>query len=263
MSGNSYSQFDPKAVDKTPPLGWTALSKDDVEKRGMSWDALQDSKAVVYQTPPDYPGGPQTVVAFRGTTPGADDILTDYDQDMGHPTRQYEAAGEVGYQASKAFPGAEMTGHSLGGGKAQAAAASGGQKGMGFNAAGLHPNSVGGAMPKQEQFEQYRTEGDPLTGLQNSKTAQAAVYAGAGGAAIFLPGPAAIPAELAVGDATVNIIEHGYVVPPAIGTIHEVPAIGKDGEPLSKLNPQQHGIDNLIRGLEKDIGDECEALCHA
>ena len=137
--------------------------------------------------PPDFPFDPKTVVAFRGTTGEAEDILTDHDQALGLKTRQYDAATDLGKQLKDQMPGTEVTGHSLGGGKAQAAGVAGGLKGSMFNSAGLHPKTSGMSPAKLASqaglFQQYRAEGegggDPLTGLQNSRALQDRLYGGA------------------------------------------------------------------------------------
>ena len=63
----------------------------------------------------------------------------DHDQAMALETEQYKAAAAVGVEVAESFGSeVEVTGHSLGGGKAQAAGTVGGLRGMMFNSAGLN-----------------------------------------------------------------------------------------------------------------------------
>jgi hypothetical protein len=185
LSEDTYAQYDPNVKDKTPPAPWTAMTQDQMRAAGLNPNDAAAAKAVVYKCPDDFPYDPKTVVAFRGTTGESEDIITDHDQALGLRTRQYDAAKALGDQMSDnaAFSGAEVTGHSLGGGKAQAAGITGGLKGQMFNSAGLNPRTMGVPMGGLDQyagdFNQYRSSGgvgsgggDPLTGLQNSFAAQ-------------------------------------------------------------------------------------------
>jgi len=189
LSENTYAQYDPtkSAAEKQPPAPWQAMTDDQLEAAGISPNLVHDSKAVIYKLPPDFPFDPKTVLAFRGTTSESEDILADHDQAVGMETKQYSAAIALGQQVSQTMPDAEVTGHSLGGGKAQAAGIAGGLSGMMFNSAGLNPKTVGmtpeDLADHQDQFVQYRAEGgitkgggDPLTGIQNSPTAQKAAF---------------------------------------------------------------------------------------
>ena len=176
LSKDSYDQYPGPSFDypdpgPIPPTGWRVVTKAELVQRGVSVQALEDSRAVVYETASDWPGGKKTVMSFRGTA-DLEDGLVDYDQAMAVPSEQYAAAMKAGHQMAKAYPGAVVTGHSLGGGKAQAAAARSGMGGTMFNSAGLNPETVSGSMPAADQFKQYRTVGDPLTGVQNSPVLQ-------------------------------------------------------------------------------------------
>ena len=185
LSDNTYAQYDldiPDAMRK-PPEPWTAMSKKDMEEAGLDLKQVSLSKAVIYKVPDDFPFDPKTIVAFRGTTGEADDVLTDHDQALGISRTQYENSRLLGQRLHDVFPDAEVTGHSLGGGKAQAAGVAGHLKGIMFNSAGLHPKmvmeSADGLLPYADNFIQYRSAGglgqgggDPLTGTQNSMVAQ-------------------------------------------------------------------------------------------
>ena len=293
LSDNSYAQFDPKAgpQQKKPPEPWQVMTEEQLRAAKLSPELLEKAKAVVYTLPPDFPFDPKTVVAFRGTTADAEDILTDHDQALGLETEQYKAATDLGRQLRLRIPGAEVTGHSLGGGKAQAAGVVGGLKGSMFNAAGLHPKSVRLTPAELERhagrFQQYRAEGldggDPLTGLQNSREWQQRAYGGAQGLQALAQANRWAFKELGIEDpigllpdqmqptargladrllhvtpqeAARNLAYSGgkWYLPPALGPVHGVASKTAEGRdtPLK----QQHGIGGVINGLEtRKAGD--------
>ena len=293
LSDNSYAQYDPKAgpKQKKPPEPWQAMTEQEVRDAGLTPEFLEKSKATVYKLPPDFPFDPKTVVAFRGTTGEAEDILTDHDQALGLETEQYKAASELGMQLRKFMPDAEVTGHSLGGGKAQAAGVAGTLKGSMFNTAGLHPKTVNMSPAKlttyARQFQQYRAEGagggDPLTGIQNSFSLQQKAYGGVQGLQKLVQANQWALNELGVNDpmgllpksaqplargltdrilnvtqqeAARNLAYSGgqWYVPPALGQVVGVPSKTAQGRdtPLE----QQHGIGGVIHGLEtRKAGD--------
>lgn len=293
LSDNSYAQYDPKAgpKEKKPPEPWQAMTPEQAKKANIDPNLLKDAKAVIYTLPPDFPFDPKTVVAFRGTTSDTEDILTDHDQALGLKTRQYDAANELGKQLRDQFPDAEVTGHSLGGGKAQAAGITGDLKGSMFNAAGLHPKTVDMSPAKLAahagRFQQYRAEseggGDPLTGVQNSPAWQHKLYGGAQSLQklaqanqwafnelglknplAMLPDSAQALARGLVGrllnvtpqEALRNLTYSGgqWYVPPALGEVFGIASKTAQGRdtPLE----QQHGIGGVIHGLEtRKAGD--------
>jgi hypothetical protein len=226
------------------------------------------------------------VVSFRGTTASADDILTNHDQALVEPENpQYQAAMLLGKDMAVMKPPLPaVTGHSLGGGKAQAAivGARGAISGIMFNSAGLHPKSVRLSETEMRRFEgkcnQQRTEGDwnvgggdPLTGLQRSLAAQAQVYGLAGNLRQVARGlgyddaepQSASEAKEIVGPlaqrlATVtpeqakqNFDEYGWYVPPALGQAagEGVTATNADGTDAGLAS--QHSIVTMINGYEK------------
>ena len=181
LSDDTYAQYGKPPVNQQPQ-GWSRVDDAALKAMGIDPKLLTDSKAVIYQTPADWPGGQKTVLAFRGTEPSdADDLQTNLDQALGKETVQYKAAVQLGKLMKIKFgTNTLVTGHSLGGGKAQAAGSLGQLNGMMFNAAGLHPNTVNGVMPTANQFLQYRTAADPLTAVQNSAALQTALAGTAG-----------------------------------------------------------------------------------
>ena len=194
-------------------------------------------------------------------------------------------------QSRRSMPDAEVTGHSLGGGKAQAAGVAGGLNGSMFNAAGLHPNSVG-MLPAElathaGRFQQYRAEGagggDPLTGLQNSRAWQQKVYGGAqdlqslaranrwATQELGVQDPLALLPESVQGlarglvgrilnvtpqEAARNLAYSGgqWYLPPALGAVRGVAS--KTAQGCDTPFEQQHGIGGVINGLEtRKAGD--------
>jgi hypothetical protein len=286
LSEDTYKQYDPNApAGHKPPLGWNKMSDADLAQAGIDKRLLEDSKAVIYQTPEDWPGGQKTVLAFRGTVPSeAEDLKTNMDQALGKETVQYKAATLLGADVSDKF-GADtvVTGHSLGGGKAQAAGTAGGMKGMMFNSAGLHPDTVGGTLPASNQFQQFRAPYDPLTGIQNSAALQTGVAGLAG--AIGMPLGAGMTAgnfinqrlglpqlspdvadfaskgAMAFPRGMGNLVKDGYVIPPARGPVIEVPSLGDDGQPIGKADlGGQHSVHNVINGIEQQKSEDIATL---
>ncbi len=303
LSENSYAQYNPNATDKQkkPPEPWKAMTANEALAEGLDPGAIANSKAVIYTVPSDFPFEPKTVVAFRGTTGEAEDILTDHDQALGMKTQQYEAATNLGKQLQRRMPDAEVTGHSLGGGKAQAAGVAGGLKGQMFNAAGLHPNSVGmpadGLGEYADNFIQYRAAGglaqgggDPLTGLQNSPTAQAVTYQlaqglqGVGRANQWALGEVGIadplaalpePARQLAGELAYRILNvtpqeaarnkefsgGRWYLPPAVGEVRGLTGKAADGHDSGI--PAQHSITNLVYGFEARKAEDIQTLIDA
>jgi hypothetical protein len=301
LSENTYAQYDPTLTDeqRKPPEPWQAMTPQEAQDAGISPDLLGKSKAVIYKVPDDFPFDPKTVVAFRGTTGETEDILTDHDQALGMKTAQYDASRQLGMQLGEAMPDAEVTGHSLGGGKAQVAGIAGGLKGEMFNSAGVHPNSLGlpadGLGQYSKDFIQYRSDGgvsvgggDPLTGIQNSLTAQKAVYrvaqglqgiAGANKWASDQLGTSEwiaskVPEssrDLAGGllDRVLNVTpqqaaknfefsDGKWYIPPALGEVRGVPSKTADGEDSSLA--AQHSIVNHVYGIESRKSGDIQTL---
>src|SRR5690606_7031720 len=124
----------------------------------------------------------QYVVAYRGTddwglaNPGdADDNAL---QGLGFESGQYSDAIALAQRAEHVFGDGNVvvTGHSLGGGLASAAALATGASGVTFNAAGLsnetleslgfNPNAVRDSVSDSGQLRRYIVNGDPLNAAQ-------------------------------------------------------------------------------------------------
>jgi hypothetical protein len=283
LSEDSYEVFRPERKQGIP-VGWNKLSDAEVQAKGIDPSLLAKSKGVIYQTPADWPGGQQTVLAFRGTEPSEEeDLKTNLNQAMGEETVQYKAAKDLGAIFSEKFgSSAQVTGHSLGGGKAQVAGASGKLRGIMFNAAGVHPNTVDGAVPDASRYTQFRAAGDPLTGIQNSAGLQAGVgLAGAvampfGATATvgnFLAKRLGMPslspemADAASKAATTfpsamgNLFKQGNLLPPAIGEVIVAPSLDDEGKnvPATDLLGQ-HSVHNLVNGIEREKSEDVATL---
>lgn len=287
LSQDTYKQYDPTATDKTPPSPWKAMTADEMRAAEINPQDVEDARAVVYKCPDDFPFDPKTVVAFQGTTADPDDILADHDQALGLKTSQYEAAKNLGKQMkdNPAFEGAEVTGHSLGGGKAQAAGVVAGLKGQMFNSAGLNPRTMNmpanGLDQYAADFNQYRSEagltkgfGDPLTGTQNAPGFQGVVLGLVKGTSGVIKAnqwaldqfgmtddvAAKLPqigkdlitrvTGITAQEAQKNYDFSGgkWYIPPAIGDVRGVPSLNADGSASSLA--AQHSIVNLHQGIE-------------
>ncbi|OON69101.1 type VI secretion system tube protein TssD [Hymenobacter sp. CRA2] len=123
------------------------------------------------------------VLAFRGTNPTEmGDIKADVLQALGRRTEQYDQAILRAQEVATANDGAvdivegamQVTGHSLGGGLASAAAMVANVRAYTFNAAGLHRNTVAAYgitaedfAAKQHLIEHVYSSQDPLNWVQN------------------------------------------------------------------------------------------------
>jgi hypothetical protein len=152
--------------------GWTRLSDEDIQKQlKLDPNAFhsKDSEflAALYKSndaPPKY------CLAFKGTTlsSGADwenNIL----QGLGLESDYYKRAQILAGKVFDSTDGRlEVTGHSLGGGLASAAAAKVGVNGTTFNPAGLSQETLSAMKSKatKPRIDAYQVEGEPLTWLE-------------------------------------------------------------------------------------------------
>lgn len=272
-----------------PPQPWSAASPVQLAAMGIRQSDLDTAKARVYLLPEGFPGGPRTVLAFRGTTADPEDLLSNHDQALGLGAQQYSAATRLGRQLGRAraqgkAPGAAVTGHSLGGGKAQAAGFAGGLPGMMHNASGVLPETVAPrpVSAADTRFVQYRSPADPLNSLQGSLDLQYAVMAALTPVARVVgtgPGKRLAKWKVIKGDndmarlfdrvigqhpgadgtpqstldlARENKRKHGYFIPPAQGKSDIVTPLKPDGSSVGTLDAGgQHSIVNLVNGIEQ------------
>lgn len=119
-----------------------------------------------------FSNGKETVLAFSGTN-GATDMDDNAGAATGNKSSQYEQAVSIAGQVSKAVGGGKlsMTGHSLGGGLAGAAAAATGRSGTTFNAAPVSTATLRSFSLTRSDGQHVRNlyvRGDPVTALPGS-----------------------------------------------------------------------------------------------
>ena len=190
MANDVYAADNPQTEQALADAGWTRLEPGPdgtatmVDGQGRVIDidpALLSTSggfdAAIYQNDQG-----QYVVAFRGTdawSPGnGSDLDDNFGQGLGFETGQYKDAVALVEAAKNAFGDGNVvvTGHSLGGGLASAAALAADIPGVTFNAAGLsdqtlesldfNPNAVRDAAADSGQLRRYVVDGDPLTAAQ-------------------------------------------------------------------------------------------------
>lgn len=216
---------------------WKPMGEDELRQVGIDPTLLKNQSsgflAVVYGD-----GQGRHVVAYSGTDEPKD-WVTNFGQGLGFETSQYNQAMALARQAKIAF-GQDMviTGHSLGGGLAAAAAVATDTPAVTFNASGVHDKTLEriGLDPDAVKHEagqglirRYAVQNEILTELQENKP----------------------------------IIRH--LMPDAVGHKIELP----DPDPLTfwqKLNPVKsikhgvamHYIDAVIEAQEQVFGKDFE-----
>lgn len=130
---------------QAPPQGWSIASEQQLAAIGLTPAMLRsptsEFRAEVYVR--EIAGQTSYTVAFRGSTASRSDWVANGQQAVGLQTDHYNRALEIG--ESLIVPqGARVTitGHSLGGGLASAAAIAAEIDATTFNSAGLHQNTI-------------------------------------------------------------------------------------------------------------------------
>jgi type VI secretion system secreted protein VgrG len=219
-----------------PPAGWRVAGEDDLARLGLDATDLEEPgssfRARVYA---NADGG--YVVAFRGSAT-AEDWGNNFKQGLGLDSGHYDKALVIGERLRTAGEDVVLTGHSLGGGLASAAAVASGLEADTFNAAGLSGDTLeaaranGAAAP---HVDAYYLDGDPLSRVQDGGDRW--IGAGLGGLFGGLGG-GILGALLA--DA-----------PPAYGDRHELAPIGPEGQPGDDASlGDLHGRAWLISSLD-------------
>ena len=133
---------------QAPPQGWRVANEQQLAAIGLTPAMLSsptsEFRAEVYVR--EIAGQTSYTVAFRGSTASRSDWVANGRQAVGLETDHYNRALEIG--ESLIVPdGARVTitGHSLGGGLASAAAIAAEMDATTFNAAGLHQNTINAA----------------------------------------------------------------------------------------------------------------------
>jgi len=178
LAGAVYDEDRGVASNKIPE-GWNAVPKEKLEGLGLDPASFQNDDngfaAGLYQ----HEDG-SFALAFRGTQPldfrVSGDWSNNLTQGLGVSAAQYEQAISLAQNVVDSVDSnVMMTGHSLGGGLASAAALSTNSEGVTFNAAGLHKNSIGTTNEQRNQLGSqlvsgYYVKGEALNQLQSSYT---------------------------------------------------------------------------------------------
>lgn len=177
--------------------GFSRLSDEQLRRVGIDPASLDDAKsgfkARLYG---DAEG--RVVLAYSGTDEGKD-WLTNFGQGLGFETAQYNQAMALARQAKVAFgDDVVITGHSLGGGLAGAAAVATDTPAVTFNAAGVHDKTMSriGLDPDAAAREaesglirRYAVKNEILTDLQERTPIMRSLMPDAIGHKIELPDP--------------------------------------------------------------------------
>lgn len=184
-------------ADSQLPDGWTRMDDDALRQVGIDPTLLHDAKSgfgANFYT--DAHG--HVVLAFTGTDEGRD-WRHNLGQGLGLRDAQYDQAIELAGEARRAFGGdLVLTGHSLGGGLAAAAAMVHEVPAVTYNAAGVHDRTLerlgfDATVLKQEAAQglirSYSVESELLTHLQEDSFPLKYVMPDAPGHRIELPDP--------------------------------------------------------------------------
>lgn len=229
----------------SPPAGWRTASPEELASIGLRPSDLAPAGspffARVYTTGEG--ADKQYVVAFRGSTSDRRDWETNGKQAMGLSTPHYTAALSIGRKLAQAgVTNVTMTGHSLGGGLASAAALASGRNAQTFNAAGLSDATINQANNIRQtagaggpgDIRAYYVRGEILSLLQDGGDRVVGSLLGG-----IVAGPFG------------GIAGAGIDAPEAYGTRIELDAVRPQGTPWWQGHPvSRHGMDWVIEGLK-------------
>ncbi len=161
-----------------PPAGYQVATEADLGKLGLKPQDLTSTqspfRARVYVKGAG--ADAQYVVAFRGSTSSSADWKANAQQALGLSSDHYRRALNVGSKLALAGnANVTITGHSLGGGLASAAAIAAGRPAATFNAAGLSETTIRQArtihdnagVKTQDSVQAYYVRGEVLSALQD------------------------------------------------------------------------------------------------
>ena len=172
---NALLAADVYRADPAPPAGTRVATGRDLDRLGLTPDMLEQPgrssfRARIYVSGSE--GHEHYTIAFRGTQ-NSDDWKANLRQGAGQNSIHYRNALAIGHQVARSGADVEMTGHSLGGGLAAAAALAAGRHADTFNAAGLHDTTIAqaggiarGAGRPTGAADNYRVPGEILTFVQ-------------------------------------------------------------------------------------------------
>jgi len=181
-----YIDNDPNApadLKTGAPIGFTKATPDQLADMGLDQDTLtppgSEFKAAVYMKDPAVWGEdmePPTIVAFRGSTPAAEDWTNNFHQDANMDAPYYRRAVNIGNTLADNGTDARLAGHSLGGGLASAAQGGSGLLASTYNSAGLNSSTVanysapgsGHVAADPASITAIRVKGEILTKTQES-----------------------------------------------------------------------------------------------
>ena len=218
-----------------PPAGFRVASDSELAQLNLKPEMLERAgssfRARVYATGE----GENTryVVAFRGSSSG-EDWKNNFQQAAGAGSESYSKALAIGERLARSDASVTVTGHSLGGGLAAAAAIASGREADTFNAAGLSGKTIDAAKAISSAEGQgggdvavqaYNVHGEILSKLQDGGDRVL-------GAIVF--GPAGLLLD----------------APAAYGARHELPNVAPDDKGwIARHNPvDRHMIDWVLAG---------------
>lgn len=227
----------------SPPPGYRVATQRDLDRLHLTPHMLEQPGASSFRARVYVTGsGADTryVVSFRGTQNG-EDWLNNLQQGAGLSSESYSRALQIGRQLARSDANVTLTGHSLGGGLASAAAIACGREADTYNAAGLSQRTIveargiAGANGRGTAAVQaYHVPGEALTMIQNGGdraigSGIGSLFGGAGGL---------------IGGLVVD-------APEAYGRAHTLPDVRpSDRSFLDGLNPiDRHGMDWVLAGV--------------
>jgi hypothetical protein len=192
----------------SPPAGYRVAVDADLAKLGLKPSDLTSTQSPFRARVYVKGGGADTeyVVAFRGSTSGGD-WASNLRQGIGLSSDHYRRALYIGSKlALAADANVSITGHSLGGGLASAAAIASGREASTFNSAGLSDATVDAArsihasagVTTTDRVSAYYVRGDILSAIQDGGDRVLGGIIGGLGGALLVDAPEAYGNRIAL-----------------------------------------------------------------